>query len=275
MRVLRSSSVSASAAERWTAFLRQIQERHRALLDEAEAAVKEALPACNYDPIPIATAWGALTHRLKELEGRIGDTWSEKVEPAFDAEDVPVDVQMKELDRGRALTFELENQRELREARVFADAARQLYAVSVATQKERSCPSCGAPLEVPLAYRALNLRCAHCGALSMFEPGTLARNVVAFGSHALATEVAANEWLQMRESERRMNAVRSPTPIELLKAYERAQIAFWFRYISVKATLEPELRDVAHEVRCRLDFWYASAEHEPSWVAAGRPREQF
>ena len=266
--------MSATSLERWTAFLRQIQERHAALLDEAEGAVKEALPLCNFDPIPIATAWGALTHRLKELESRIGETWSDKVEPAMDAEDVPVDIQMRELDRGRNLAYQLENQRELREARVFADAARQIYARSVATQKERACPSCGAPLDVPIAYRAMNLTCSHCGALSTFEPGTLARNVVAFGSHPLATEAAQNEWLQMRESERRMNAARMTT-LDLLKGYERAQIAYWFRYISVRATMEPELRAVAHEVRSRLAYWYQSVEHEPAWVAAGRPREQF
>jgi hypothetical protein len=276
VRVLRGGGVSATAPERWAAFLRQIEERHAALLDEAEVVVKEALPACNYDPIPISTAWVAVSYRLTELERRIGDTWGDKVEPAYEAEGHSVDVQMAALDQGRALAYELENRRSLREARVFADAARQLYAVSVATQKERSCPSCGAPLAVPIAYRAVNLRCAHCGALSMFEPGTLARNVVAFGAHPIATEVAANEWLQMREAGRRLNAVRPPASLELLKDYERAQIAYWFRYISAKAVLEPELRDVAHEVRSRLDSWYrTSAEFEPSWVAAGRPREQF
>ena len=268
--------MSLPAPERWSAFLRQIEERHGALLEEAAGAVREALPACNYDPIPIATAWGAVTHRLKELESRISETWSDKVEQTFDAENYPVSVQQTERQRGEDLAFELENRRELREASVFAAAARELYAVSVATQKEHRCPQCGAPLAVPLTYRSLNVSCSHCAALTLFEPGTLARNVVAFGAHPLATEAAAGEWLRMREAERRMRDARSHTPLALLKAYERAQIDYWFRYIGSKVALEPELSDVAHEVRSRLDFWYRmSAEFEPSWVAAGRPREQI
>jgi hypothetical protein len=73
-----------------------------------------------------------------------------------------------------------------------------------------------------------------------------------------------------------MHAVRSPTPLALLKGYERAQIAYWRRYIGAKAVLEPEVRDIPREVQGRLDFWYRMhAEHEPAWVAAGRPCEQI
>lgn len=266
--------MSLPAHERWTAFLRQIEERHAALLEEAAAAVREALPSCNYDPLPIGTAWSTVDFRLRELERRIQDTWDDKVEKTFDDENYPVDVQMAALDRGRDLAFELENRRVLREAGVFAAVARDLYAQSVATQKEHRCPQCGAPLQVPLTYQAIDLRCSHCGALSLFEPGTLARNVVAFGSHALATEAAANEWLEMTKADRRARQARSPTPLALLKAYERAQITYWFRYITAKSRLEPVLSNVPHEVRSRLEQWYQLfAEHEHEWVAAGRPRE--
>jgi hypothetical protein len=44
--------------------------------------------------------------------------------------------------------------------------------------------------------------------------------------------------------------------------------------VSVRAQLEPEMRDVGLEVRSRMDAWYrSSAEHEAEWVRAGRPRE--
>jgi hypothetical protein len=265
--------VTTKALERWSAFLAQIEERHRALLGEAVGAAREALPMCNYDPIPIGTAWTTVTHRLSELERRIGDTWSEKVEAAFDAEEAPVDLQMVQLQRGRDLAFELENRREFAEAELYSSLARELYEASVAQQKQRQCRQCGAPLEIPLTYRALDVRCRHCNALSLFEPGTIARNVVVFGSHALANLAAQNERLQMRNAERSMNAARSPSPLALIKAYERAQIAYWFRYIGVKVQLEPELSDIAREVRERLEVWYLLAESEPNWVAAGRPRE--
>ncbi|HEY3493645.1 MAG TPA: hypothetical protein VGK73_03120 [Polyangiaceae bacterium] len=268
--------MSLPAPERWAAFLRQIEERHGSLLEEATQAVREALPSCNYDPLPLRTAWTTLDHRLQELERRIGDTWNDKVEATFDAENYPVDKQLVELQRGRDLTHELENRRLLREASLFADVARQLYAVSVATQKEHLCPQCGAPLQVPLTYRALDVRCSHCGALTLFEPGTLARNVVVFGAHPIATEASAREWIEMRAAERRQHAGRPPIPLELLKAYERAQIAYWFRYISAKLPLEPELSNVPHEVRSRMEQWYTMVvEYEPAWIAAGRPRERI
>lgn len=266
--------MTARASERWAAFLRQIEERHRAISEEAASAAREALPACQFDPVPIATAWAAVTQRLRELEQRISETWDERVEPALEAEGHGPAFVDQERAKGEDLTFLLENRRELGEAQVFANAARELYAVCVATQKERTCPNCGAAFAPRLAYRAQNLRCAHCGGVSTFEPGTLARNVVAFGAHPLATEAAAHEWLRMREAERNLHAARSPTPLALLKAYERAQIAYWTKYISVKAMLVPELSDVALEVRSRMDAWYRlSAEFEPSWVQAGRPRD--
>lgn len=268
--------MSSPAQHRWAAFLGQIRERHRALLDQAEAAVRDALPACNYDPVPLGTAWSAVTYRLQELEKRIMDTWGDQVEAVFDAEDAPMSVQDAERQKGEDLAFQLENDRWLCEARVFANAARQLYAASVATQKEHACPGCGAPLEVPITYRAVNLRCAHCGGLSSFEPGVMARNVVAFGSHQLAAEAAANEFLGMRQAERQLHAAQPPIPLALLKAYERAQIAYWQRFIGARAVLEPELRDLGHEVRSRMEQWYTMhAEFEPSWVAAGRPRERI
>jgi len=137
-----------------------------------------------------------------------------------------------------------------------------------------TCPKCGAPHDVPLTYRAIEVRCAHCGAVGTFEPGTLMRSVVAWGAHALASEAAYREWLAMRAADRATRAVRPPIPLALLKAYERAQIAYWKAYVSTRAQLEPEMRDVGLEVRSRMDAWYRfSAEHEVEWVRAGRPRE--
>ena len=77
----------------------------------------------------------------------------------------------------------------------------------------------------------------------------------------------------MRETERRVRDQRPPVSLALLKAHEQSQIAYWFRYFSTKAHLEPELHDVPREVRARMEWWYtASAEHEQEWRAAGRPR---
>jgi hypothetical protein len=100
------------------------------------------------------------------------------------------------------------------------------------------------------------------------------RSVVAWGAHALASEAAQGQWLAMRAAERANRAVRPPCPFVMLKAYELAQIAYWKAYVAARAQLEPKMRDVALEVRSRMDAWYRyNAEHEAEWVRAGRPRE--
>ena len=102
------------------------------------------------------------------------------------------------------------------------------------------------------------------------------RSVAAVGTHAVAQEAANAEWRAMRHAQRVMQAYRPPYP-RAIKTYERAQIAYGFKYLGVRSKLEPELaRDPAMEVRSRMEQWYTmSAEFEQAWVAAGRPRERI
>jgi hypothetical protein len=243
--------VSAALA-RWEAFLSQIAARHAAICAEAEEGSQAALAACGNDVTPLAHAWMAVTDRLKELEQRIASTWHEKVEAVFEAEGLDRDLQLRELERGNDLAFELENRREASEQRSFARAARELHARALAEQVNRRCGHCGVDLPVPVTYRAVNVSCRHCGTLVTFEPGTLARMAVAAGSHAMAWEAAMPEWLAMRRAERALRLHRSPSPLALLKAQEHAQIAYWWKYFTAKAHFEPEVRDVAREVRARM-----------------------
>ncbi len=268
--------MTARAAERWQGFLAQISDRHKLVREEAAAAARDALRESGYDVTPIGVAWAGVNDRLHELERRIIDTWHEKVESAFEAEGYQRPALDVERRKGEDVAFVLENARQAVEMHVYAGGAREIHARSLAQQRERNCSTCTAPLDVPVAYRAVNLRCAHCGAVSTFEPGTLARTAIAFGAHALSWVSAEREWYTMREAERRVRDQRPPVPLALLKAYEQAQIAYWWRYFSTKMHLEPELHDVAREVRARMEWWYtSSAEHEEEWRAAGRPRAQI
>jgi hypothetical protein len=263
-----------SALQRWEGFLKQIADRHASVCQEARDGAKEALAAADHDPTPVAHAWAAVTNRLIELERKIIDTWNEKVDDTFEAEGFDPKRRAAEREKGATLAWELENQRQAVEMGVFAWGAREMHAKALAQQPERNCPHCGAPLNVPVSYRSLNLTCAHCRTVVTFEPGALARIAVAFGAHALAWEAAQAEWLGMRTTERRVRDTRPPVPLALLKDHERAQIAYWFKYMKARAHFEPELRDVAYEVRCRMEHWYTmSAEHEEEWVRAGRPKE--
>lgn len=267
--------MSGAAAQRWAAFLKQIDERHAAVCQEAIEGSRAALAECGHDFIPISHAWMAVTNRLKELERRPIDTWNEKVGDAFDAEGVPHAAQMQERRKGEDLAFVLENRREEAEMLVFAEGARELHRRALATQPERNCTHCGAPLAIPVTYRAINVTCSHCRSVVTFEPGTLARTAIASGAHAMAWQNAHAEWLAMRNAERAIRDVRSPTPIGHLKAYERAQIAYWFKYIGTRAHFEPELRDIAFEVRSRMGFFWTQMDTEEEWRRAGSPREVF
>jgi hypothetical protein len=104
----------------------------------------------------------------------------------------------------------------------------------------------------------------------------LGETAVAIGAHAIAQEAAIVEWRAMRAAERALHAVRPPRPLAVIKAYEQAQIAYWRRYLAVRAQFEPVLaRDPSLEIRSRMEQWYvSSAEYEEAWVAAGRPRER-
>jgi hypothetical protein len=268
--------MSARAIDRWQGFLTQIHDRHKLVREEASVGARDALRESGYDVTPIGVAWMGVNDRLLELEKRIIDTWHEKVESAFEAEGYQRPALDAERRKGEDLAFALENARQSVEMHVYAEGAREIHTRSLATQRERNCPTCTAPFEVPVVYRALNLRCAHCGAVSTFEPGTLARTAIAFGAHAFSWVSAEREWYAMRDAERRVRDQRPPVALALLKAYEAAQIAFWSKYFATKGQLEPELHDVAREVRSRLEWWYtASAEHEEEWRAAGRPRAQI
>lgn len=222
-----------SAHARWDGFLQQIGDRHRQVCEEAVTSSPQTLAAAGYDPQPLATAWGALENRLKELETKILDTFSEKVDSTFEAEGAGPDVRAAARRKGEDLKFALENNREETQHHIWVEASQRMQAQSA-----------------PMA------------------------NVIAFGSHAFGWQRAKNEWLAMRNAERAIRDVRSPTPLALLKQYERAQIAWLRAYVTARAQLQPEMSNIAHEVRSRMEQWYTlSAEGEVEWRNAGRPRE--
>ena len=98
----------------------------------------------------------------------------------------------------------------------------------------------------------------------------------AVSAHVLAQEAATGEWRAMQAALRALNAYRPPAPLAAVKAYERAQIAYWRAYLTVRHRYEPaiQIHNLPFEIGSRMEQWYvSSAEFEPAWVQAGRPRE--
>lgn len=263
------------ASDRWQAFMTQIEGRHRGVRDEAWSSAQPIIAGISDgDAAPLSRAWSAAESRLQELERMIIDTWHAKVDNAFAEENVDQETRMEAFGRGDALKFTLENEREKLQQRIYAELSRQLFARALGDRRDKFCSACGAALALPVCFRAVELRCG-CGQATLFEPGAVMRAVEATGIHALSQNEAFGEWLAMREAERRARLMRPPVSLQLLKAYERAQIAYWRRYFAARALMEPEVaRDQAGFVRSRMDQWYRySAMHEEEWKRAGDPRE--
>jgi hypothetical protein len=226
-----------SALARWDAFLAQIAERHTAVRTEAEVNARGFITqiAAAGDYQPLSHQWMAIENRLRELETKIIDTWNEKVDDAITAEGHPTTERDRQRAKGQALKDALDDARCELEPRIFAQLAR--------------------------------IRSQH----GKFE------DVAAIGAHALAQEQSVVEWRIMRNAERTMHAQRPPYSLDSIKHYERAQIAYWFKYLGARSQFEPILaRDLPMEVRSRMEQWYTMfADHDKTWVAAGRPRERI
>jgi hypothetical protein len=265
-----------SALARWDALLAQIQGRHQQVREEAQAAGRQFIAGVVHggDVAPLSHQLGAVKHRLQDLESKIMDTWHAQVDDAIMGEGNAVEVRDAVRDKGIAIGHALEDARDELEISLLAELARARYQAAVATAPPLVCGGCGASYAAPQAFRLIELPCGRCGSVMRYDPSELMRSAGAIGTHPISHEAATAEWRVMRVCDRRLRAARSPAPLALLKDYEAAQLAYWRRYLTARAWFEPELgRDLAMEVRRRMEQWYqTSADHEETWVAAGRPR---
>ena len=265
-----------SALIRWDGFLAQIEERHRAVRDEAQAAGHAfiASVASGGDYLPLSHQLGAVRARLQELETKIIDTWHAKVDDTITGEGHGEAARTAAYDQGDDLKHALDNLREELEINLMADLARARFAAATAALRPVVCGKCGASYAPPQSFRIVELPCGGCGAPLSYEPDELMRSAGAIGTHPIPHQGAVEEWRAMRAAERALHRVRPPRYVAIVQAYEAAQVAYWRKYLAARAYFEPELgRDLAMEVRRRMEQWYVYfAENEESWVAAGRPR---
>jgi hypothetical protein len=87
-----------------------------------------------------------------------------------------------------------------------------------------------------------------------------------------ARTAALHEWDEMARADRAFRHERDRT-LATLQRYERAQIAYWRAFATSLSKEDPAVRDIAHEVRSRMEgFYQRTAEFEECWRNAGRPR---
>ncbi|MEO1173378.1 MAG: hypothetical protein AAFX94_15195, partial [Myxococcota bacterium] len=109
--------------ERWVAFIGKIEERHAAVLQEAETGCLHLLDLAGLDTNPMANAWQGVRSQLLALYTKIDDTWSERVEDAFRAAYARTGNEgnyFDEFEAGRAAMERLERAKITAETEIFA-----------------------------------------------------------------------------------------------------------------------------------------------------------
>jgi hypothetical protein len=259
---------------RWNGFLEQIKGRFQIILQEAKDGCAGLLVESNLDPIPMTNAWGAMERRAKDLGTKIEETWNDQVEKKFAEVNAPPALvaaeRRKGLEARRAMDIEVERTR----IDIYVDAARRISDAARAEMAEGfKCKQCGAVVEVPITFRAVNVKCKFCSAVSTFEPGTRTRMMEASCLHPLCQDRAWNEWVAMTKADHALHDARG-YPLNLLVAYETAQIAYWRAYLTARLTWLPDQAgSFEKDLRGRMAHWYERMENEKEWVAAGRPRQ--
>jgi hypothetical protein len=267
--------MSQAVVQRWEAFLAQVKERFLAIMHEAREGCPQLFEQVGYDPVPMGTAWGAIDRRASDLESKIEDTWDKQVDAAFENAGAPPLVIEQERMKGEALRDFIGLERDRNRIAIHADAGRVLFQRAISElERPFACTQCGAPLEVPFTFRALNLRCPYCSAVNGFEPGMRMR----YGEiliHPLCEEAAWNEYVAMRQADSAVRRTRSDEmTIDLLKRQEHAQIAFWRAYLGARARYLPDTAQAFEaDLRGRMRAFYESMEREGAWIRAGRPRD--
>ncbi len=264
--------MTAAVTSRWDGFLAQIRERFVQIMNEALEGCPMVLQQANLDPLPMGNAWTAIEVRAKQLVSKIEETWNGQVENAFEQAGAPPHVVAHERAKGDALRDWLEVERERTRIKIWSDAGRTFYQRAVADLgRPFACVRCGAPLEVPFTFRAINMPCPHCRTVNGFEPGTFMR-MGEICVHPLCEEAAWQAWVAMQQAENAWRRAR-PVTIQHLKAWEHAQLAYWQAYLGARVRLLPDTANAYEaDLRGKMRWFYEQMDRDGVWIQAGRPR---
>lgn len=233
-----------SAEARWTGFLDKLTGRHAQILEEARDGCLGLLEACDGDIGPMSQGWTAMNVRALQLESKITNTWSEKVEGVAD------DVVHAHEDRGHALERALERQRELCRIGLYADAARHIWTRALEEQVSAfGCTQCAGPIEVPPTMRSINLTCPSCSAVTTFEPGQRVRSIAHTCIHPLCEAATLAQSDAVAAAQEAVHANETPQTVDaLIGAYR----VYWTAYLELRASMSGDPLDLEKELTGRL-----------------------
>jgi len=263
---------TAPVRARWAAFLQKIEGAYTDLMAEATVGCLAVLEANTLEPTAMSNAWNGIRAEIFALTERIGTTWREKVEAAFESAGAAPAELLEQEAVGRALGQKLMFELEKTEIELYADAATViLSSASAVLQRSFHCTQCNAQLPVPSKiFRSVHVTCEFCRSVNTFEPGSQVRMIEHFCAHHLSHRAAHGAWLDLKHTERERRETRGDT-IENLRALESATRMYWASYFTARATLVPDLeKDFEKDLQGRMRGFELDMADNSVWLAARR-----
>lgn len=263
----------AAVRQLWQQFQLQLEQRFDEILAEVEHACATLLVEDADEAEAMSGAWVTAHARASDLATCLADAWNDQFGPrlrSLGADDDAITYARYELE---ALQDRMEVRLEHTRLRVFAEAARIRWVRALRDAPSgMSCPCCGARTPIPATFGPTEVGCPSCGTRMTYEPGPRVRMLERGCVHALCEEASWEPWLAMRQAERTLHAAPHET-LELLQAYEHAQIVYWHTYLQARVALLPHTaQSFTVDLRNQLQPWYLHVEHRAAWARAGRPR---
>lgn len=259
--------MSQELVQRWDGFLKKIEERFAQIVAEAIAGCDALFDQSQMDPIPITNAMTGVKGQLFDLQRKIDETWNEKVEPLLEQSGLKEHEIDRLRKRGRDLYDKMALEFDHTEIRVFADAARKIYAVAKQSMdKQFLCTQCRAELPIPdNIFISVHVSCQFCNTVNTYEPGTIVR-MIDFCAHHLAQETAWEKWVILREAEQVRDYARSVT-LPMLKTIEKAATDYWTAYLKARIPINPGFEKTFDiDLKSKLRPVHDDLQRNEAWV---------
>jgi hypothetical protein len=253
---------------RFDTFAQKITSRVQEIEAEADAGLSELIQGSPLDTGALSAGFSAVKSRIQQLGDKVQSA-EEKLEEEWEESTGDLDLEGEEqsamyqlwfglVNRSRDLQHKLEQWAEKIEVKKNADWARVLYKMAEQEcTKPRSCPSCGASIEVSIQHAHSAVRCPHCDSVNELDIGqATGLYYQGNGVHSLAQETSFELWVAQHEAEKAYNAWRHPTDDDR-KAYLDAVTNYWTAYYQATQKLHPGFKQTIEEaVGARLAHYH-------------------
>jgi hypothetical protein len=251
--------------QRWASFVDKVRARVREIAGEAEAAYLEVIATDVIDGTALSGVSSAIKARLIALRQKIDESWR-TIDKQYDNLD-GIDARTLGRFRGKELAIAQRFGREVERAtediivRGEAEAARALLALA---EQERAvevrCAHCGAPVARPVESwsQTINVPCPSCRAVVSVTPGSAATMFVrGTGAIALARDASHAALHALQDAENAWRRLRKKT-LDDLARFEAAHRAYWQAYADAMARVLPGWGPERSndEVRGKMSWFY-------------------